>query len=86
MESNLCAEVESDMKGNLLPNQRGAITMLCFIIKCMVIWHQESLDAFKDYIRSFNIRNYPGKNVPIGCLKLKAVVNVLGPKLPSNAV
>jgi hypothetical protein len=30
--------------------------------------------------------HYPDKNVPIACLKLKAVVNVLGPKLHSNAV
>jgi hypothetical protein len=85
MESNLHAEVESDMRG-LLPNQRGAITMLGFIIKRMVIWNQEAWDALKDYIRSVDIRNYPGMNVPTACLKLKAVVNVLSPKLPSNAV
>ncbi len=85
MEPNLCAEVESDMKG-LLQNQKGAITMLRFIIKCMVIWNQEAWDALEDYGRSFDICNYPGKNVPIACLKLKAVVNVLGPNLPSNAV
>jgi hypothetical protein len=85
MESNLHAEVESDMKG-LLPNQRGAITMLHFIIKRMIIWHQETWDALNDYIRSFDICNYPGKNVPIAYLKLKAVVNVLSPKMPSNAV
>jgi hypothetical protein len=30
--------------------------------------------------------NYPGKNVLIACLKLKGMVNVLGPKLSSNAV
>ncbi len=85
MESNLHAEVESDMK-RLLPNQRGVITMLHFIIKHMVIRNQEAWVALEHHIRSFNIRNYPGKNVPIACLKLKAVVNVLGPKLPSNAV
>jgi hypothetical protein len=85
MESTLRAEVESNMKG-LLPNQREAITMLRFIIKRMVIWNQEAWDALKDSIRSFNICNYPGKNVSIACHKLKAVVNVLGPKLPSNAV
>jgi hypothetical protein len=56
-ESNLCVEVESDMKG-LLPNQRGAITMLHFIIKRMVIWNQEAWDVLKDYIRSFYICNY----------------------------
>jgi hypothetical protein len=85
MESNLCAELESNLKG-LLSNQRGVISLLRFIIKCIVIWNQEAWDALKDYIRSFNIHNYPGKNVPIACLKLKAMVNVLGPKLPSNVV
>ncbi len=41
MESTLCVEVESDLK--CLPvNQRGVITMLCFIIKCMVIRNQEA--------------------------------------------
>jgi hypothetical protein len=40
----------------------------------------------EDYIKVFDIRNYPGKNVPTACLKLKAVVNLLGDKLPSNSV
>jgi hypothetical protein len=47
MESNLCAEVESNIKGLLL-NQRGAIIMLRFIIKRMVIQNQEAWDAFND--------------------------------------
>jgi hypothetical protein len=85
MESTLCAEVESDLK--CLPvNQRGAITMLPFIIKCMVICNQEAWDALKEYIKTFDIRSFPGENVPTACLKLKAVVTLLGDRLPSNAV
>jgi hypothetical protein len=85
MESTLQAKVESDLK--CLPvHQRGAITMLCFIIKRMVIRNQEAWDALKDYIKTFDIRSFPGKNVPTACLKLKAVVTVLGDRLPSNAV
>ncbi len=85
MESTLCAKVESDLK--CLPvNQHGAITMLCFIIKCMVIRNQETWDALEEYIETFDIRSFPGENVPTACLKLKAVVTVLGDRLPSNAV
>jgi hypothetical protein len=60
--------------------------MLCFIIKRIMIHNQEAWDSLEDYIKVFDIRNYPGKNVPTACLKLKAVVNVLGDKLPSNSV
>jgi hypothetical protein len=85
MESTLCAEVESDLK--CLPvNQRGAITMLRFIIKRMVISNQEAWDALEECIKTFDIRSFPGQNVPTACLKLKAVVTVLGDRLPSNAV
>ncbi len=85
MESTLCAEVESDLK--CLPvNQRGAITMLCFIIKRMVIRNQEAWDALEEYIKTFDIRSFPGENGPTAYLKLKVVVTVLGDRLPSNAV
>jgi hypothetical protein len=85
MEVTLCAEVESDLQG-LPVNHRGAITMLCFIIKCLIICNQEARDALKDYVKTFNICNFPGKNVPTACLKLKAIINVLGSKTPSNAI
>jgi hypothetical protein len=52
----------------------------------MVIRNQEAWDALEEYIKLFDIRNFPGENVPTACLKLKAVVAVLGDKLPSNAV
>jgi hypothetical protein len=85
MESTLCSEVESDL--NSLPvNQCGALTMLCFIIKRMVIHNQEAWDALKEYIKTFDICHFPVENVPNACLKLKTVVTVFGDKLPSNAV
>jgi hypothetical protein len=52
----------------------------------MVIGNQEAWDSLEDYIKVFDIRNYPDKNDPTACLKLKAVVNLLGDKLPSNSV
>jgi hypothetical protein len=85
MESTLQAEVESDLK-SLSVNQQGALTMLRFIIKRMVICNQEAWDAFEEYIKMFDICNFPGENVPTACLKLKAVVTMLDDKLPSNAV
>jgi hypothetical protein len=87
MEVTLHAEVESDLQG-LPVNHCGPspITMLRFIIKRLIICNQEAWDALKDYVKTFGIRNFPGKNVPTACLKLKAVINVLGKKTPSNAV
>ncbi len=51
-----------------------------------MICNQEAWDSFKDYVKTFDIHNFPGKNVPTACLKLKAVINVLGNKTPSNAI
>jgi hypothetical protein len=77
--------VESDLQG-LPVDHCGAVTMLCFIIKHLMICNQEAWDSFKDYVKTFDIHNFPGKNVPTACLKLKAVINVLGNKTPSNAI
>ncbi len=85
MEVTLCAEVESDLQG-LPVNHRGAITVFRFIIKRLIICNQEAWDALEDYVKTFDIRKFPGKNDPTACLKLKAVINVLGNKTPSNAV
>ena len=52
----------------------------------MIICNQEAWNALEEYVKTFDIRDFPGENVPTACLKLKAVVAVLGDKLPSNAV
>jgi hypothetical protein len=85
MEVTLRAEVESDLQG-LPVNHCGTVTMLCFIIKRLIICNQEAWDALEGYVKTFDICNFPGKNVPTACLKLKAVINVLGDKTPSNAI
>ena len=85
MEVALRAEVESDLRG-VPVNQRGAVTMLCFIIKRLIIRNQEAWDALEDYVKTFDICNFPGKNVPTACLKLKAIINVLGNRTPSKAI
>jgi hypothetical protein len=85
MEPTLWSEVKSDLKC-LPPSQQSTVIMLRFIIKRMVICNQEAWVSLEDYIKVFDIRNYPGKNVPTTCLKLKAIVNILGDELPSNSV
>ncbi len=67
METTLRSEVESDMKSLPLQKQKGAITMLCFIIKRMVVRNQEAKDTLETYLKTFNITAFPGKNVPITC-------------------
>jgi hypothetical protein len=47
MEVTLCSEVESDLK-SLPENHHGAITMLRFIIKHLVVCNQEAWDALED--------------------------------------
>jgi hypothetical protein len=63
MEVTLCAEVESDLQG-LHDNHRSAVAMLRFIIKHLIIRNQEAWDALEDYVKTFDICNFPGKNVP----------------------
>jgi hypothetical protein len=86
MEKTLCSEIESDL--NSIPkHQRGSVTTLCCIIKRMVVRNQEARDALKNYIKTFDITKFPGKNVPIACLRLKAVARALGERnLPTDAV
>ena len=86
MEETLRAEVDSDI--NSIPkHQRGLITTLRCIIKPMVIKNQEAKDALENYIRSFDITKFPGKNVPTACLCLKAIAGALGDNdLPTNII
>jgi hypothetical protein len=86
MEKTLCSEIESDII-SIPKTQRGSITTLRCIIKHMVVHNQEARDALENYIKTFDITKFPGKNVPIACLRLKAVAGALGEKdLPTNAV
>ncbi len=49
--------------------------------------NQEAKDALKNYIREFDITNFPGEKVPTACLCLKAVARALGDDdLPSNTI
>jgi hypothetical protein len=86
MEKTLRAEVESDIS-HIPSSERGSLTTLRCIIKRMVIKNQESRDALENYIKSFDITKFPGENVPIACLRLKAVAKALGnDDLPKNII
>ena len=53
----------------------------------MVVRNQEARDALKEYLKKFDIRQFPGENVPTACLCLKAVATSLGnDSLPKNVI
>jgi hypothetical protein len=86
METTLCTEIESYIF-SIPIQQRGSITTQRCIIKHTVIKNQEAKDAFENYIIGFDIRKFPGENVPTTCLCLKAVARALGDNdLPSNTI
>jgi hypothetical protein len=59
METTLRSEVESDMKSLPLQKQKGAISMLCFIIKHMVVRNQEAKDALETYFEDIRHHSLP---------------------------
>jgi hypothetical protein len=86
MEPALCSEANCDLNGIPL-HQRGSMTTLCCIIKCMVLKNQDARDALETYIKTFDINVFPGENVPTACLCLKVVAQALGDKcLPTNTI
>ncbi len=86
MDKTLRAEVESDIS-HISSSKRGSITTLRFIIRRMVIKNQESLDALENYIKTFDTTKFPGENVPVAYLRLKAVAKALGTDaLPKNII
>jgi hypothetical protein len=78
LDKTLLGEVESDLC-SLPISQRGSLTTFCCIIKQLVIKNQEARDALEEHLKTFDIRKFPGENVPLACLcLLKAVVTSLG--------
>jgi hypothetical protein len=79
-------EIESDISG-FPKTKQGSITTLCLIMKRMVVKNQEARDALETCIKDFDITKFPGENVPIACLCLKAVATALGNEdLPQNII
>jgi hypothetical protein len=77
---------DSDLHGIPL-HQRCSMTTFRCIINCMVVKNQEARDALETYIKTFDIKMFPGENVPTACLRLKAVAQALEDKcLPTNTI
>ena len=86
LEKTLKAEIDSDVSAIPL-HQRGSLTTLRCIIKRLVVKNQESRDALVVYITNFDITQFPGENVPLASLRLKAVARALGnDDLPKNTI
>jgi hypothetical protein len=86
MDKNLQSEIESDILG-FPKTKQGSITTLCLIMKRMVVKNQEARDALETYIKNFDITKFPGENIPIAYLCLKAVATALGKEdLPQNII
>ncbi len=86
MEKTLRTEVESDISG-FPKTKQGSITTLRLIMKRMIVKNQEARDALELYVKNFDITTFPGENVPIAYLCLKAVATALGnDDLPTNII
>jgi hypothetical protein len=86
LEKTLKAEIDADVSAIPL-HQRGSLTTIRCIIKRLVVKNQESRDALVLYITDFDIMKFPGENVPLASLRLKAVARALGTDdLPKNTI
>ena len=82
----LLAEVRSDYY-ELDDFYKGSISLLRIIINRMVQSNQESHRAMEDYIKTFDIRNFPGEDVTEASLRLKAIARSLGKdNLPKDII
>jgi hypothetical protein len=82
----LLAEVRSDYY-KLDDFYKGSISLLRIIINRMVQSNQESRRAMEDYIKTFDIRNFPGEDVTEASLRLKAIARSLGKdNLPKDII
>lgn len=89
----LLAEVSSDFleldkdEDPKLETCKGSLTLLRIIIKRVVQSNQEARRALEDYIKTFDIRKFPGENVTEASLRIKAVARSLGTNnLPSDII
>ena len=86
LDSTLYDEVASDFLE--LPDRcKGSISLARLIIDRMVQKNQESRRALEEYIKSFDIRNFPGEDVSAACLRVKGIAYALGTdRLPSDII
>ena len=82
----LHSEVSCDFR-ELPKNQKGSISLLRLIVNRVMHTGQESRRAMEDYIKTFDIRKYPGEDVTKACIRLKAIARSLGTEqLPMDII
>ena len=82
----LHSEVASDFR-ELRGPQKGSISLLRLIINRVMHTGQESRRAMETYIKTFDIRKFPGEDVTNACIRIKAIARSLGTdKLPADIV
>ncbi len=65
----------------------GSISLLQIIINRMVQSNQESCCALEDYIKTFDICNFPGEEVTEASLRIKAIAHSIGKdNLPKDII
>ena len=66
---------------------KGSITLLRVIINRIVQSNQESRRAMEEYIKTFDIRRFPGEDVTKACLRIKAIAQSIGThQLPADII
>lgn len=66
---------------------KGSLTLLRLIINRVVQSNQESRRALEEYIKTFDIRRFPGEDVTAASLRIKAVARSIGvDNLPSDII
>ncbi len=86
IDTTLYAEVMSDFN-ELQSFQKGSISLLRLIINRIVQNNHESQRAMEEYIKTFDIQNFPGEDVTKASLRIKAVAQSLGTtRLPTDIV
>ena len=76
MDPELKVCVHDDLE-ELSNDAKGGITTFRLMAQHMVLQSQEIIDGLLEWIRSFDIRNYDGKNVSIAIGCCKAVIRAL---------
>lgn len=77
LDPALLTKVMSKFNG-LKEEEKGSITFLQNIINCIVQSNQESRRAMEEYIKTFDIRCFPGEDVTEACLRIKAITQSIG--------
>ena len=86
MDDALSAEVAADF-AEIDEEAQGSITLLRCIINRIVIVNEQAKRAMLKYIKTFDIRRFPGEDVNTATLRVKDVCRALGhDNLPSDTV